>query len=191
MLTTIFFNFHPAGSHFSGRMLFYVLVLVALAAVPAAGQEVFVDPALAVPVDFVFTVDIAINCGGQSVKGVEVILEFDSSLLHLDAITPGPWFTGTGLAFFFFDYTGVGPEGELRFAGSVLDESNNQDLTLAVCHFTAIGFGSTPLDFLDLDVRDPANARLGFGHSTGDQVIIDPAVDVTVGSFGSVKALYR
>ncbi len=191
MLNSIFSNFHPAGSHFPGRVLFLGLFLVTLAAVPSTAQEVFVDPALVIPVDFEFTVDIAISCGGQSVKAVEVILEFDPSLLQLDAITPGPWFTGTGLAFFFFDYTGIDPEGVIHFAGSVLDESNNQDLTLAVCHFTAIGFGSTPLDFLDLDVRDPANASLGFGYSTGDQVIIDPAVDVTVGSFGSVKALYR
>ncbi len=136
-------------------------------------------------------VDIAIDCAGQEVKGVETILAFDPILLNLDAVTPGPWFSGTGLDYYFFDYTAIEPQGTIHFASSVLDGSNNQSLTIAVCHFTALGFGTTPLIFQDVDVRGPNNLDLGFGHSTGDLVHIDQAVPVTTTSYGRLKALFR
>lgn len=157
----------------------------------AVGQEVFVDPSITLPTDFVFTVDIAIDCAGQAVKGVELELTFDPALLQLDAITPGPWYTGTGQDFFFFDYTPLGPPGTIHFASSVLSGSNDQSLTIAVCHFTALGFGSTPVVFQDVDVRDPANLDLGFAHSTGDLILIDSAIPTESSAFGSLKALYR
>jgi len=158
---------------------------------PASAQEIFVDPSISLPTEFTFTVDIAIDCAGQAVKGVETVLTFDPFLLHLDAITPGPWYTGTGQDFFFFDYTDFDPQGTIHFASSVLDGSNDQSLTIAVCHFTASGFGSIPLFFQDVDVRDPDNADLGFGHSTGDLILIDTAIPVTATSFGGVKVLFR
>ncbi len=177
---------------------FFCLLAVLMAAVvtagnfsPAAAQEIFVDPSVSIPNDFIFTVDIGIDCAGQAVKGVEVILAFDSSLLHLDAITPGPWYTGTGVDFFFYDYSNVDPAGTIHLASSILDGSNDQSLTIAVCHFTAYGFGSTQVIFQDVDVRDPDNMDLGFGHSTGDLIQIDPAVPATATTFGGVKVLFR
>ncbi len=174
--------------------LLTVLVAVAVSLgdfTPAVAQEIFVDPSISIPNDFSFTVDIAIDCAGLAVKGVEVVLAFDSSLLHLDAITPGPWYTGTGLDYFFFDYSDVDPAGTIHFASSILDGTNEQSLTIAVCHFTAYGFGSTPVTFQDVDVRDCDNMNLGFGHSTGDLIQIDPAVPATATTFGGVKALFR
>lgn len=158
---------------------------------PVSGQELFVDPALSTPFELVFTIDIAIDCAGQSVKGVESVLAFDPFLLRLDAVTPGPWYTGTGQDFYFFDYTSIEPQGTIHFASSVLSGTNDQSLTIAVCHFTALGFGSTPVIFQDVDVRDPDNLDLEFGHSTGDLILIDPAIPVVRSSFGGVKALYR
>jgi hypothetical protein len=157
----------------------------------AFGQQITVDPSVSIPTDFVFSVDIAIECAGQAVKGVEVKLAYDPFLLQLDSVTPGPWYTGTGLDFFFFDYTPVDAPGTVHFASSVLSGDNDQDLVVAVCHFTALGFGTTPLIFQDVDVRSPDNSDLLFGHSVGDLVIIDPAVPVTATAFGSVKALFR
>jgi hypothetical protein len=158
---------------------------------PAVAQEIFVDPAISLPNEFVFTVDIAIDCAGLAVKGVETTLAFDPFLLHLDAITPGPWYTGLGQDYYFFDYTPVDPQGLIHFASSVLEGTNDQSLTIAVCHFTALGFGSTPVIFQDVDVRDAFNVDLGFGHSVGDLIQIDPAIPVTASSFGAVKALFR
>ena len=158
---------------------------------PAVAQEVFVDPAISLPNELVFTVDIAIDCAGQAVKGVEVVLAFDPFLLQLDSIDAGPWYTGTGQDYFFFDYTDVDPQGIIHFSSSVLDGTNDESLTIAVCQFIALGFGSTPVIFQDVDVRGPDNLDLGFGHSTGDLILIDSAIPVTQTSFGNLKALFR
>jgi hypothetical protein len=157
----------------------------------ALAQELFVDPPFSQPSEWEFTVDIAIDCAGLDVKGVEAALTFDPFLLRLDSITPGPWYTGTGRNFFFFDYTPIDPQGNIHFSSSVLDGSNNQSLTIAVCHFTVLDFGSTPVDFQDVDVRSPVNLDLEFGYSTGDLILIDPAIPVSRTSFGGLKALFR
>jgi|GEM_PF-1767547 len=177
---------------FHSRLIMALVLGLALALpLEAWCQSIFVDPSITMPTELVFTVDIGIDCAGESVKGVEVKLAFDPFLLQLDAITPGPWYTGTGLDFFFFDYTPLDPQGTIHFASSVLSGSNDQSLTIAVCHFTALGFGATPVIFQDVDVRDPDNADLGFGHSTGDVILIDSAIPTDISSFGSLKALYR
>ena len=179
-----------------GRLIFLMVVLTVVSVglgdlTSATAQEIFVDPSVSIPNDFTFTVDIGIDCAGQAVKGVEVVLAFDPFLLHLDAITPGPWYTGTGLDYFFYDYSDDDPAGTIHFASSILDGTNNQSLTIAVCHFTAYGFGSTPVIFQDVDVRGSDNMDLGFGHSIGDLIQIDPAVPATATTFGGVKALFR
>lgn len=158
---------------------------------PAVAQEVFVNPSLSLPTDFVFTVDVAIDCAGLPVKGVEVALTFDPLLLNLDAITPGPWYTGYGRDFYFYDYTDFIPQGTIHFASSVLEGTNDQSSTIAVCHFTALGYGLTPLIFQEVDVRDINNMDLGFGHSVGDLINVDSAIPATASSFGAVKALFR
>lgn len=178
------------------RGALFLLFLVVPAVFPggdqaALAQQLFVDPPVSTPPEFFFTVEIGIDCAGQAVKGVEATLAFDPFLLQLTAITPGPWFTGTGLDYYFFDYTSLDPPGTIHFASSVLDGTNDQSLTIAICHFTALGFGSTPVIFQDVDVRGPTNIDLGFGHSTGDLIIIDPAVPLVQSSFGALKALYR
>ncbi len=157
----------------------------------AVAQEVFVDPSISQPIEFVFTVDIAIDCAGLPVKGVEVVLAFDPFLLNLDAISPGPFYMGYDGDFYFYDYTSVVPQGTIHFASSVLEGTNDQSATIAICHFTALGFGLTPLIFQEVDVRDINNVDLGFGHSEGDVIHIDPAVPVTASSFGALKALFR
>jgi hypothetical protein len=62
---------------------------------------------------------------------------------------------------------------------------------LAVCHFSMVDFGTTLLEFQLVDVRGLANTDLGFGHSSGDQIILDPVVDVDLRSFGAIKAIFR
>ncbi len=157
----------------------------------ALAQEVLVDPSFSQPVEFVLTVDIAIDCAGLPVKGVEVVLTFDPLLLNLEAISPGPWYTEYGQDFYFFDYTSVVPQGTIHFASSVLEGTNDQSSTIAVCHFTASGYGMTPLIFQEVDVRDINNVDLGFGHSEGDMILLGPTLPVTASSFGALKVLFR
>ena len=136
--------------------------------------------------------DIAIDCAGLAVKGVEAVLAYDPILLHLDAITAGPWYTDTGQYYFFFDYTGVDPEGMIHFASSILDGTNDQSLTLAVCNFTALDFGSTPVIFQTVDVRGPDNMDLGFGHSIGDLILIDSEIgEIDKDSYSNFRKLEK
>ena len=82
----------------------FALLLLLLMALPAAAQSLVVDPPASFPSELTFTVDIVLESGGLEVKGVETMITFDPGFLHLDEVTPGPWLTGTGQAYFFFDF---------------------------------------------------------------------------------------
>ena len=171
-------------------------VLAVLACLPwwgsgALAQGLALDPSHSFPTDFVFTVDLTIDCAGHAVKGIETALTFDSSFLQLDDVTPGPWFTGSGQTFYFFDYTDIEPQGNIHFACSVLDGTIAADGVLATLHFTATGSGTSPVDFTDLDVRDALNAPLPFNHSIYDQITVDTAIRARSRTFGYLKAIYR
>ncbi len=157
----------------------------------AHAQTISFNPPESLPTDPQFTVGIDIDCAGQDVKGIELKVVYDPFLVQLDAITAGPWYTGSSQSFYFFDYTSVDPQGDIHFASAVLDGTLTGAGTLAICHFTILDFGISPLVFQDVDVRGDANTDLGFGHSTGDRIILDPVVADQQRSFGSIKALFR
>jgi hypothetical protein len=173
------------------HLVLVVLTFAALAASGAGAQSLYFDPSHAFPQDLIFTVDLHIACGGLAVKGVETALTFDPALLRLDDVTPGPWFTGAGQDFFFFDYTDLEAQGNIHVASSILDGTRDQDGVFAVLHFSSRTFGTTPLTFTDVDVRGVDNANLGFVSSTGDSITIDPVVRIEPRPFGFLKAIYR
>jgi len=182
----------PSRTRILPRLVPVFLVFTALALPPTGlAQQLAVDPHHAFPQDQVFTVDLVIGCGGLEVKGLEAALVFDAALLQLDDVTPGPWFTGSGHQYFFFDYTDQEPQGNIHLATSILDGAFCQDDVFAVFHFTSLGSGATAVDFVDLDVRDTDNMAMPFVHTTGDSISIDPAVPAVVRSFGFLKAVYR
>lgn len=153
-------------------------------------QSLRIEPSITIPSDFQFTVDVVADCMGSQVKGVETAIVFDPYLVRLDSISPGSWFTGAPGDFFFWDYTSTGT-GRIHFTGSLLEAPNSIDGPLATCHFTGLSLGQTPLVFQDVDVRDAENMDLGFGHSTGDLIILDGAVNNRLRTFGALKAIYR
>lgn len=170
---------------------FVTFVAVLMTAGAVLAQTILFNPSESMPNEPEFTLSIDIDCGAAAVKGVEVKVAFDPFLVHLDAITPGDWYDTSGLPYYFFDYTGTDPEGVIHLASAVLEGSLSGTGTLAVCHFSMVDFGISPLIFQDVDVRDPFNINLGFGHSTGDRIVIDPVVDVQERNFGHIKAIYR
>jgi hypothetical protein len=174
-----------------GFSLVAALICLVTCATGAMAQGLALNPTHSFPTDFTFTVDLTIDCAGMDVKGIETALTFDPSFLHLDDVTPGPWFTGTGQGFYFFDYTDIEPQGNIHIACSVLDGTNDQDAVLATLQFTATGFGNSPVDFTEVDVRDNLNATLPFGHSLNDQITIDTAIPSQPLTFGYLKAIYR
>jgi len=174
-----------------GVFLVAVFFCLATCATGAMAQGLALNPSNSFPTDFTFTVDLTIDCAGMAVKGIETALTFDPSFLQLVDVTPGPWLTDTGQTFYFFDYTDIEPQGNIHIACSVLDGTNDQNAVLATLHFTAYGFGTSPVDFTDVDVRDAVNATLPFGYSLYDQITIDTAIESEHLTFGYLKAIYR
>jgi hypothetical protein len=152
--------------------------------------RLYFEPSSSTPVTHDFTVDLAIAAAGYLVKGAEVEVTFNPTLVALTDITPGVWVTGQGLQTYFYDYTTPGAT-TIHFAMSFLDGSGTGSGVLAVCHFTALNIGTTPLDFLTVEVRDPNNQPFVFEHSTGDNIIIDQVIPTEAATLGGVKAGFR
>ena len=174
------------------KILLNFVVIVAICVAPQSyAQSIFFDPPDTFPTDPDFDVAINIDCNLESVKGIELSVTYDPSLVQLNSITAGAWYSDSGQSYYFFDYTNIDPPGTIHFASAVLDGALGGSDALAVCHFSIVGIGVSPLEFQEVDVRDPANIQLIFGNSIGDKITIDPAVKETVFKFGSVKAIYR
>ncbi len=125
----------------------------------------------------------------MDVKGVECFVTFDPAIVSLDSIVAGPWYTDSGQDFFFWDYTIPGTN-TLHFASAMLDGTNNIDDILAVCYFSLVSYGTTALDFTQVDVRDANNDPLSFATDDG-LIVLDHAVETDPVHFGTLKAVYR
>ncbi len=178
--------------HYRNALVLIVCLIVAIAT-PTAGsaQIVSFNPSDTVPIDPSFDVVIDIDCGGLDVKGVELSVTYDPLLVRLDGVSAGGWYSGSGQSFTFFDYTNIEPQGTIHFASAVLSGTLSGSGNLAVCHFAILDFGVSPLNFVETDVRGLQNTDLGFSHSTGDQITLDPVVEVRQRTFGNIKTLYR
>lgn len=167
----------------------YLLLAVFLTAGGAFAQELYFDPDPTIPVDPVFAVPLHMQTGGLDVKGIEVNITFDQSLVRLDSVSAGPWYTDAGQDFFFWDYTAPSTSA-IHFASAMLDGTRSQDGVVAYCHFTILDFGVSPLDFTEVDVRDVDNSPLGFTGNSGS-IILDPAIENQPIRFSTLKAIYR
>ena len=167
----------------------WVPLLLSLASAPAA-QTVSMVPHIAEPVTIAFSVYVYLDSDFEDVQGVEISMTFDETIVQLEEILPGDWFTSSGLEYFFWDYTTPGTD-TIHFTGALLHEGRVANGVLGICNFTAIAVGVSPVDFVDVDVRDSVNADLGAAHSTGDLIIIDFAIADESLSFGEIKTLYR
>lgn len=168
-----------------------VFVCLVLGVVPtfALAQVISVEPPVSIPSTLEFTVAIAMDTEGAEVMGLEIELSFDNTVVRLNSIQPGPWYTDSSLDYFFWDYTTNGCD-RIHFTGSQLNAGDTRSDVVAICHFTALTAGISDLEFLDVDVRDAQNVDLGASHSTGDQIVIEEAVDTNSIPWGSVKATY-
>ena len=142
--------------------------------------QLYFDPSSSTPVTHDFTVDLAIAAAGYLVEGRGGGRDLQSGAGRPDrhhARAPGS--PVRALQTYFYDYTTPGTD-TIHFAMSFLDGSGTGSGVLAVCHFTALQIGTTPLDFVTVDVRDPDNQPYVFEHSTGDNIIIDQVIATDV-----------
>lgn len=176
-----------AGVAFS----FLVLLLIIFLVGPAArAQSLRIEPSVSIPPEPQFTLQVMTECLGQRVQGLEVVVEFDPALVRLDSISPGPWFTAGSGDFQFRDHTLTGT-GHIHFSGALADRASAADAPLARCHFSAIGFGESLLNFQEVDLRDADDLSLDFGHSTGDRIILGSTITTHERNFGAIKAIFR
>ena len=153
-------------------------------------QSLSFTPPVSIPVAVDFDVEIDLAADGASTMGVEVAATFDPAIVRLNGISPGGWFTAAGQPFYFHDYTTAGAS-TIHFAAALLGDDRVADGTLAVCHFSALMAGVSPLVFVDVDVRDGTNLDLGAAHSVGDRIIIQTVIPVDASAWGDVKSLWR
>jgi hypothetical protein len=168
-----------------------VPVALAVLLLPACcwSQSVSFTPPVSIPVTLNFDVAIDLAAAGAAVMGTEIAVTFDESIVRLNGITAGNWYTASGQNYYFHDYTTLGTS-TIHFAAALLGDDRVADGTLAVCHFTALGVGVSPLVFVDVDVRDATNLDLGAAHSVGDLIIIQTAIPNEGSAWGDVKALW-
>ncbi len=172
------------------RALVFIILAISFTLVSSvSAQTLRFDPDPYFPVDEQFTLPLLLEAGGLDVKGVECIITFDSALVSLESITPGPWYSESGQEFFFWDYTEPGTS-VLHFASAMLDGTNNTDGAIALCHFSFVGFGSCDLVFTEANVRDANNEPLSFALDNG-LIVLDQAINTEPVQFSTLKAIYR
>jgi hypothetical protein len=161
----------PRGYVRKAQLLAGLILLVFLAGA-ADAQTVTIDPAVTQPTTLHFEVGVAMDTQGLSVLGMEIRINFVSSVVHLDSITPGSWVTSSGYNYFFYDHSPSGPGFQAHFALAMLDGLLNGSGTVAVMHFTVLDVGVSPLNFMDVDVRGQFNDNLGFTGTLGNLILI-------------------
>ncbi|MBU0742180.1 cohesin domain-containing protein [bacterium] len=163
---------------------------IVMCAVPIAAQTVTMVPHVAVPATATFSVYVHLDADFLDVQGVEIALDFDPAIVRLDGIAPGDWFASSGLEYFFWDYTTPGTDA-IHFTGALLHEGRTANGVIGICNFTALAVGISPVDFVDVDVRNSTNQDLGAAHSVGDLIVIEQVIVGERLRFGEVKSLFK
>jgi hypothetical protein len=175
------------------RILLVGLVASSAILAPAAAHAQWIgfNPSETVPSTENFTVDLVLDTGGVTIMGADVLFSFDPAVVQLDSVTVGDWFVTAAEPHFFWADAGQALPYQAHVTGTVMTTGRAGAGSLAVLHFTALAAGFSPLDFQSVSLRDPLNAPVPHTRSTGDQIVIDGAIDADGASFGSVKALWR
>ena len=166
-------------------------VLFVSAPLPVAAQWIGFNPAETVPANENFTVDLVLDTEGVFVMGADVLFSFDPTVVQLDAVTAGDWFTTAVEPHFFWAEPVPAMPGVVHVTGTVMTTGRDGAGALAVLHFTAVAAGFSPLDFQAVSLRDALNAPLPHTLSTGDRIVIEEAISAGGTSFGGLKARWR
>ncbi len=175
--------------HIKRSLVLLILTISFTFVSSSSAQTLRFDPDPYFPADEKFTLPLLLEAGGLEVKGVECIITFDSALVSLESITPGPWYSESGQELFFGDYTEPGTS-VLHFASAMLDSTNNTDGAIALCHFSFVDCGFCDLIFTEANVRDANYDPLSFALDNG-LIVLDQAIHSEPVKLSSLKAIYR
>ena len=166
-------------------------LLACAAAPPASAQWLGFDPGETVPDAKVFTVDLRLDTQDVTIMGVDVLFSFLPSIVRLDSVTVGDWFTTAPQPHFFWCDPALAEPNLARVTGSVVTTGRAGAGALAVLHFTALEAGFCPLVFQSTVLRDPLNAGVPHTASTGDRIVIEEAIPAAGVSLGGLKSRWR
>ena len=159
--------------------------------VAAHAQHLSFDPPVSVPTAIEFQVRIHLAPAGATVQGLDLVFTYEPSIVSLDAVEAGDWFTDSGADHYLW-IDPVTPAGAVHVSAALLGFGSAVDGHILTLSFTALAPGVSPLHFLAIDLRNDANAPLLFTtHSTGDEIVIEEAIGNESSSMGAFKSLWR
>ena len=172
-----------------------VLILTISISTAAWGEPlIYIDPPATEmhPDTLSCWVDVVINDEVLGLTGFDLEINYDETLLELLDVDEGPLPGSNGDdTFFFWTQMGIPSDG-LLIQGAVLGASVDGPGILASLQFgavTPIVGGTSPVDFVWVDLRDIANAAIAVTPENG--AITVPVSPVESASWTRVKAFYR
>ena len=151
-----------------------VLLAVLLASAAGADPTLYIDPAATeVLTGEDFWVDVSVNAELLGLTGYDLIIDYDEDVLEVLGVAEGALPQSSGESFFYWT-SGPSPENAIVINGAVLGGSVDGPGVLARLHFSALGAGWSPLEFLTFELRDIENAPIPATATGGDVVVRNP-----------------
>ncbi len=173
----------------------YCIVTVCLfllaASSTAAGPELQIAPGDTTVVDTTtFQVRIVANSSITSLMGFDITVAFDTSIVELVSVDKeSPPGSGDSTTFFHWFDAGI-PSDTVHVNGAVLGTTVDGPEVLFFITFKPLSHGTTPVTFVETELRD--NFNVDIGHDTIDgSITVAKSIPVQSVTWGSIKARYR
>lgn len=138
-----------------------------------------------------FWVETEINDEVTGVAGYHMLVDFDETKMHVTQVLEGflPHYSGEQ-TFFYWQAEGM-PSDAVLIDGAILGAHVDGPGSLSAINFYTDEPGLSPIDFMEVDLRDTTNAVIPV-TMIGGQVYISPGLNVEeVDSWGKIKALFK
>jgi len=119
-------------------------------------------------------VDVSVNAELLGLTGYDLTIDYDENVLELLDVVEGTLPQSSGPSFFYW-MPGPSPENAIVINGAVLGGSVDGPGVLVRLHFSALGPGWSPFDFLSFELRDIENVPIPVTAIGGHVIIRNPA----------------
>ena len=151
-----------------------VLLAVLLASTAGADPTVYIDPEVTeVLTGGDFWVDVSVDAELLGLTGYDLTIDYDEDVLEVLDVVEGALPQSSGESFFYWT-SGPSPESAIVINGAVLGGSVDGPGVLARLHFSALGAGWSPLEFLAFELRDIENAPIPATAIGGHVIVRNP-----------------
>ena len=151
-----------------------ILLAVLMAATAGADPILYIDPTVTeVLTGDDFWVDVSVNADLVGLTGYDLTIDYDESVLEVLGVVEGTLPQSSGPSFFYWT-PGPSPENAIIINGAVLGGSVDGPGVLARLHFSALGSGWSPFEFLTFELRDIENDPIPATAAGGYVIIRNP-----------------